>query len=82
MNLLGMIETIIVWYFNHIIHPWLISVAVIALFALITTIVTTVKDDEDARIHYLLVFTLVAAWPITLPLLIINIMMGMRKSRI
>lgn len=82
MNLLGMIETIIVWYFTHIAQPWLVSVAVIALFALIITIVTTIRDDEEARTNYLLALAFVAVWPITLPIVAINIMLGAWKSRI
>ena len=82
MNLLGMIETIIVWYFNHIIHPWLVSIVAIAIFAIIIVIVTTIKDEEEARTHYLLVLAFVAVWPITLPIIAINIMLGAWKSRI
>ena len=81
MDIIEIINTIVEWYFNVLMEPWLVSIAVIALFALIITIVTTIRDDEQARQHYLLVLALAAAWPITLPLIVIDAMLGARKPR-
>lgn len=82
MDILGIINAIVKWYFNALLEPWLVSIVAIAIFAIIIVIITTIKDEEEARAHYLLVLAFVAVWPITLPIVAINIMLGAWKSRI
>lgn len=82
MNIIEIINAIVKWYFNALLEPWLVSLVAITIFAVIITIVTTIKDEEESRTHYLLVLAFVAVWPITLPIVAISIMLGAWKSRI